>query len=111
MPSVLHDLPWQGRPMTIQVAARRFHCPNRDCARRTFAERLADVPGPFGCRTGRLRDLQHQLGLALGGEAGARLAARISASTSPYTLLRLASGRRPTKIGPVPRVLGIDDWA
>ena len=97
--------------MTIHVVARRFHCRNRDCARRTFAERLADVPGPFGRRTGRLRDLQHQLGLALGGEAGARLAARISAPTSPDTLLRLASGRGPTKIEPVLRVLGVDDWA
>src|ERR1700735_3421477 len=44
---VLHDLPWQGRPVTIHVAARRFHCPNRHCARRTFAERLADVPHAF----------------------------------------------------------------
>jgi transposase len=108
---VLHDLPWQGRPVTIHVAARRFHCPNRHCARRTFAERLADVPHAFGRRTGRLRDLQHHLGLALGGEAGARLATRISAPTSPDTLLRLASARRPTAMVPVPRVLGIDDWA
>jgi transposase len=108
---VLHDLPWQGRPVTIHVAARRFHCSNRGCARRTFAERLADVPHAFGRRTGRLHDLQHHLGLALGGEAGARLAARISAPTSPDTLLRLASARRPTEMVPVPRVLGIDDWA
>jgi transposase len=97
--------------VTIQVAARRFHCSNHRCARRTFAERLADVPHPFGRRTGRLRDLQHQLGLALGGEAGARLAARISAPTSPDTLLRLASARRPNEMVPVPRVLGVDDWA
>jgi transposase len=108
---VLHDLPWQGRPVTIHVAARRFHCSNRSCARRTFAERLTDVPHPFGRRTVRLRDLQHQIGLALGGEAGARMAARISAPTSPDTLLRLASTRRLTEIAPVPRVLGIDDWA
>ena len=76
-----------------------------------FAERLADVPHPFGRRTRRLRDLQHHLGLALGGEAGARLAARISAPTSPDTLLRLASARRPADMVVVPRVLGIDDWA
>jgi hypothetical protein len=76
---VLHDLPWQERPVTIHVAARRFHCSNR----RTFAERLMDVPHPFGRRTGRLRDLQHQIGLALGGEAGARMAARISARQVP----------------------------
>ena len=108
---VLHDLPWQGRPVVIHVAARRFHCLNRLCARRTFAERLTDVTHRSGRRTGRLRDLQHHLGLALGGEAGARLAIRISAPTSPDTLLRLASTRRSADVVRAPRVLGIDDWA
>lgn len=108
---VLHDLPWQGRPVVIHVAARRFRCLNPLCARRTFAERLADVTHRSGRRTGRLRDLQHHLGLALGGEAGARLAIRISAPTSPDTLLRLASACRSTRAMPTPRVLGIDDWA
>lgn len=108
---VLHDLPWQGRPVTIHVAARRFHCINRRCARRTFAERLPEVTHLSGRRTDRLRDLQHHLGLALGGEAGARLAVRIFVPTSPDTLLRLASARRTTSIVLTPRVLGIDDWA
>jgi transposase len=93
---VLHDLPSQGRPVTIQIAARRFHCLSSRCTRRTFAERLTDVACPFGRRTGRLRDLQQHLGLALGGEAGARLAARISVPTSPDTLLRLASAHHST---------------
>ena len=44
-------------------------------------------------------------------QAGARLAARISVPTSPDTLLRLASARRPSEMMPTPRVLGIDDWA
>lgn len=74
----LRDLPWQGRPVTI--AARRFHCLSRDCGRRTFAERLTEVACRSGRRTGRLRELHHHLGLALGGEAGARLAARIAVS-------------------------------
>lgn len=106
---LLHDLPWRGRPVIIHVAARRFHCLNRRCARRTFAERLTDVARPSARRTGRLRDLQYHLGLALGGEAGALLAARISAPTSPDTLLRLASAT--SHAAPTPRVLGIDDWA
>src|SRR6185437_16343324 len=76
-------LPWQGRPVTIDVAARRFHCLNRDCGRRTFVERLTEVACRSGRRTGRLREPHHHLGLALGGEAGARLAARIAVPTSP----------------------------
>jgi transposase len=107
----LHDLPWQGRPVIILVAARRFYCVNGDCLRLTFAERLADVVPTSGRRTARLRDLQHQLGLALGGEAGARLATRIAVPTSPDTLLRLASATHSTGSVAAPRVLGVDDWA
>ena len=97
--------------MVINVAARRFHCLNRLCACRTFAEGLTNLTQRSGRRTGRLRDLQHHLGLALGGEAGARLAIRISAPTSPDTLLRLASANLSADVMPTPRVLGIDDWA
>ena len=39
----LADLPWQGRPVTLAVHARRFRCLNPACARQTFAERLAEV--------------------------------------------------------------------
>lgn len=60
------------------------------------------VTYPSGRRARRLRDLQHHLGLALGGEAGARLARRLSAPTSPDTLLRLACSRRSDEIAPAP---------
>ena len=36
---ILADLPWQGRPVALQVVARRFRCLNPSCARQTFAER------------------------------------------------------------------------
>ena len=51
---VLSDFPWQGRPVTIRVAARRFRCPNPTCSRQTFAERLAGVTALSSRRTGRL---------------------------------------------------------
>jgi transposase len=35
-PRVLRDLPWQGRPATIRVMARRFRCLNLLCARKTL---------------------------------------------------------------------------
>jgi len=108
---VLHDLPWQGRPVTICIAVRRFRCANRYCARQTFAESLTEVAGRFGRKTGRLRDLHHHIGLALGGEAGARLAARLAIPTSPDTLLRLVSAHLPPQAAETPRILGIDDWA
>ncbi len=106
----LGDLPWQGRPVTVRVAARRFRCANRSCPRRTFAERLTGIAPPAARRTDRLRDLQRHLGLALGGEAGSRLAQRLAMPTSPDTLLRLVDATN-TDAPPAPRVLGIDDWA
>src|SRR5579872_7431704 len=111
---VLADLPWQGRPVSIRVAARRFRCPNRICSRQTFAERLSGVMELSSRRTGRLSDLQTHLALALGGEAGSRLASRLATPTSPDTLLRLALTRsrdRSDSSAGIPRVLGVDDWA
>ena len=100
--------------MSIRVAARRFRCPNRICSRRTFAERLTGVMELSSRRTGRLSDLQRHLVLALGGEAGSRLASRLAMPTSPDTLLRLALTRsrdRSDSSARIPRVLGVDDWA
>jgi transposase len=109
---VLHDLPWQGRPVTIRVAARRFRCFNQSCSRQTFAERLDGVMAASSRRIGRLLDLHRHLALALGGEAGARLAVRLAIATSPDMLLRLVSTQSAHGAAkPTPRVLGIDDWA
>jgi transposase len=58
----------------------------------------------------RLCDTHRTIGFALGGEAGARLAGRLGMPTSPDTLLRrLRSAPIPDR--PIPRILGIDDWA
>ena len=100
---VLRDLPWQERPVTIRIAVRRFRCANRHCARQTFAESLTEVAGRFGRKTERLRDLHHHLGLALGGEAGARLAVRLTIPTSPDTLLRLVRAQSAPRVAATPR--------
>jgi transposase len=108
----LHDLPWQGQPVTLCVQARRFRCLNPACSRQTFAEPLADAARPFSQRTERLGQLQCHLGLALGGEAGTRLAERLAMPTSADTLLRLVSKTaRQADQPPVPRVLAVDDWS
>lgn len=107
----LHDLPSHGRSVMIHVAARRFRCLNAACVRQTFAERLEDAV-VLARRTKRLGNLQCYLGLALGGEAGTRLARRIAAPVSADTLLRMAavtgSGASPKA---TPRILAVDDWA
>jgi transposase len=109
---VLGDLPWQGRPVTIRVAARRFRCLDAGCKLKTFSERLGEVAMPLARRTRRLGDLQRHVALALGGEAGARLAERVSIPASPDTLLRMAARAMPGEtLPPIPKVLGVDDWA
>lgn len=108
----LGDLPWQGRPVLLRVRARRFRCLHPTCPRRTFAERLGDAAPVRARRTGRLGAVQHHLGLALGGEAGARLAERLSMPASPDTLRRMVvRADRGGADPPTPRVLGVDDWA
>jgi transposase len=106
----LADLPWQGRVAALQIQARRFRCANAHCARQVFAERLPDMAGPWARRSERLAEAQRQIGLALGGAAGTRLAARLAMPVSGPTLLRLvATTKLPTS--PPPRVIGIDEWA
>jgi len=107
----LADLPWQGRRVQINVQVRRLRCGRPGCAHCIFAERLPAVAGPYAQRTARLGSLQHYIGLALGGEAGARLAERVGAPVSGATLLRLVRRGAPATPATAPRVLGVDDWA
>ena len=104
------DLPWVGLTVQIQLTVRRFFCDNPTCERRTFAEQVPEFLAPSARRTQRLSTAQRSLGLALGGEAGARLARLIRMTTSPDTLLRLIRTSPEPAFAP-PRVLGIDDWA
>jgi transposase len=106
----LRDLPSHGRAAMILVSARRFRCLNVACARKTFAERLEDALA-YARRTKRLGDLQRHLGLALGGEAGTRLAQRVAVPISADTLLRMAASTVGESPAATPRVLAVDDWA
>ena len=106
----LDDLPCLGRCVRLQVAVRRFVCPQSDCPRRIFAERLPGFAAPRARTTDRLRQTQTDIGSSLGGEAGSRLAARMGMTTSPDTLLRRVKRLKNEPAEP-PRVVGIDDWA
>ena len=106
----LDDLPCLGRCVRLQVAVRRFACPQPDCPRRIFTERLPGFAAPWARTTDRLRQTQTDIGSSLGGEAGARLAARMAITASPDTLLRRVKRLEDEPTGP-PRVVGIDDWA
>ncbi len=106
----LADLPSLGRTVSIHLRVRRFYCRNTACPRQTFVEGLSDLMAPFARRTRRLAEAQGQAGAALGAEAGARLLAHLSMPASADTVLRLIKAT-PLPDQPVPRVIGVDDWA
>lgn len=106
----VRDRPCLGVPVAFAVTARKFVCRRPDCPRRVFCERLPELTARHARTTGELADTHRHIGLALGGEAGARLASKLSVPTSPDTLLRRVK-EAPDEPTPRPRYVGIDDWA
>jgi transposase len=106
----LADLPWATLSVRLQVHVRKFFCDNDACPRRIFAERLEGVAEAHAHRTDRQHDSLIAIAVALGGEAGARLAASLGMPVSPDTLPRLIR-QVPDNGWPTPTVLGVDDWA
>ncbi len=77
----LADLPWHGIPVRLLLRLRRFFCDQPDCSTAIFTERLPALVGHYSRRTGRQAQTLDQIGYALGGEAGARLAASLGVSS------------------------------
>ena len=105
----LADLPWAEQSVRLRLHLRKFACTNPTCTRRIFAERLPEVAAYARC-TSRRHTAQVRLGLALGGEAGARLSRDLHLSTSAATLLRRVRGLAEPPAA-LPTVVGVDDWA
>jgi transposase len=107
---IVADLPGHDRRAVLRVTARKFFCRQPSCPRSVFCERLLEVVAPHARSSCRLTPVHRELGLALGGEAGARLAEELAMPTSPDTILR----RVKQDVGepmPPPRFVGVDDWA
>jgi transposase len=106
----LRDRSCRGRPLRLTLAAWKFVCPQVDCPQRLFCERLPGLARAQARTTLDLDDAHRSIGLALGGEAGARLAARLAIPTSADTILRRVKNTPAAPATP-PRYVGIDDWA
>ena len=106
----LTDLPWGTCTVRIQLRARKFVCQNPHCERRIFTERLAELVAAYARKTRRLMIVLRAIGVALGGNADARLAARLRLPTSPATLLRLVRAA-PIPQTPALQAVGVDEWA
>jgi len=104
------DRPVGGRRRVLVLRVRRFSCQNAVCPRRIFAARFPGLAEPDARRTDRHQTDVRQIGLALGGRAGARLAERLDLAVSHDTVLRLVAQAPESDTDP-PRVVGIDDFA
>jgi transposase len=106
----LVDLPVQGLRLRFCLGVRRFYCRVRECIRQVFCERLEGFARSSARQTQRLAVCLELIAQALGGNAGARLAERLSLPARATMLLRRL---RLLTIPPAaqPRVVGIDDWA
>ncbi|MFL4953237.1 ISL3 family transposase [Streptomyces sp. MMS24-I31] len=104
------DVPSAGRRVVLRLRVRRFRCGNTVCPRRTFVEQIPGLTRRYGQRTERLRSTLADVGLALAGRAGARLAALLGATVSRSTVLRLVDAL-PEPEAPAPRVVGVDEYA
>ncbi|MET9887389.1 ISL3 family transposase [Streptomyces sp. NPDC006430] len=106
----LKDLPIAEQGIVIRLTVRRFICGSADCPRQTFAELFSRLAAPYARFTTRLNHALEQVGLALAGRAGARLAAQLGFSAGRMTLLRRVMALPDPRCA-TPRVLGVDDFA
>ncbi len=106
----LRDLPSIGQPLRLLIHVRRFFCGERACTQKIFVERLPELCHPHAQRTKRLQEALRQLGLALGGQAGADLASALGISGSRDTILRLLR-QLSAPVSSEPHIIGLDDWA
>ena len=106
----LRDLPSGGRPIRLIMHVRRFFCKKCTCAQKIFAERLPTLCHPHAQRTKQLQEALCQLGLRVGGQAGADVGSDLGISGSRDTILRLVR-QSHLPAHSEPHVIGLDDWA
>lgn len=99
-----------GRRLVVRLQVSRYFCDAPGCEARTFAEQIPGVSVRHGRRTPHLTRMLVDIGLALAGRAGSRLAATIGLRAGRNVLLRLVRALPDRLIGAV-AVLGVDDFA
>ncbi len=107
---MLRDLPSVGYPIRLIVHVRRFFCKKSTCIQKIFVERLPELCRPHAQRTKRLQKALCELGLKIGGQAGADVGSERGISGSRDTILRLVRQSEQPALQE-PHVIGLDDWA
>ncbi|WP_307679590.1 hypothetical protein [Streptomyces sp. V4I2] len=103
----MKDLPLGEQSVVILLTVRRFISGTADCRRRTFAEPFTQLTAPCARFTTRLNHVLERAGLALAGQAGARLAAQLGVGAGRMSLSRGVLTLPDPQFSP-PRLLGVD---
>ena len=103
----LRDVAVAGTGVLLQLRIRRFRCVNTSCPARTFAEQVDGLTAPYARFTVGLKRVLTQIGLALAGRAGSRLAVMLGVKAGRDTLLRLVKALPDPPQTPI-AVLGVD---
>jgi transposase len=106
----LSDLPCLHFSMILLVEVCKFFCPNPECYRRIFTERIPEVVAPWARKTVRQVQQLQEIALALGGAAGSRLGKHLGYASCGTTLLNHLQ-RLPLPAIETPKILGVDDFA
>jgi len=94
----------------VELVVRRFRCTEASCAAVTFAEQVEGLTSPHARFTPPAAEALRQIGLALAGRAGARLASALGLEVGRDTLLRRVRALPEPAVKQV-RTLGVDDFA
>ncbi len=103
------DVPVDARRVQVVVRVRRLVCPTFGC-RRTFREQVPGVLQRYQRRTVRLQALVGAVARELAGRGAARVLSALAVPLSRHSTIR-ALLRTPYAAPPIPRVLGVDDFA
>jgi transposase len=106
----LADAAIGGRRVLIRLQVRRLFCDDPACKKQTFAEQVPGLTARYRRKTALLAGMHGDIGVALAGRAGCRLARNLRVPASRQVLLRqvMAIADPPAR---TPRVLGVDDFA
>ena len=99
-----------GRPVVIDLSVRRFYCLTIECPQTTFVEQIEGLTVRYKRRTPALQKVVDAVAVAAAGRAGARLMTHLHHRLSGTTMLTSLMAI-PLPPAPIPRVLGVDDFA
>ncbi|MCK9922637.1 hypothetical protein MXD61_12250 [Frankia sp. AgPm24] len=94
----------------VELVVRRFRCAEAGCVVVTLAEQVERLTSPYARFTPPAAEALREIGLALAGRAGARLAVALGLEVGRDTLLLRVRALPDPEVTTI-AVLGVNDFA